>query len=236
MQAEMMIKLMDLLTGPIFLASLAIFLVGMLARIVLYIKGLDGRLERVAYSAQMNRGLIGAFASVFKWLIPMGTCGWRKQPLITLGFFLLHIGAIALPFFLVGHTVILENATNGIIKLPSLPMNVADILTYAALAGLVILVVRRLVIPEVRILTGVKEWSVLLLTIIPFVTGLLARITPNDIWTLTHLISAEIFLIVAPFTKLSHIVLYFMSRAQLGMDFAIKRGGHSRGRGPVFPW
>ena len=42
------------------------------------------------------------------------------------------------------------------------------------------------------------------------------------------------FLILAPFTKLSHIVLYFMSRGQLGMDFAIKRGGATRG--PVFPW
>jgi len=30
-------------------------------------------------------------------------------------------------------------------------------------------------------------------------------------------------------TKLSHIILFFMSRAQLGMDFGIKRGGMKGG-------
>ena len=49
-----------------------------------------------------------------------------------------------------------------------------------------------------------------------------------------HIFAAELVLILAPFTKLSHIVLYFMSRGQLGMDYAIKRGGASRG--PAFPW
>jgi len=32
-------------------------------------------------------------------------------------------------------------------------------------------------------------------------------------------------LIAIPFTKLSHIVLFFASRAQIGMDYGIKRGG-----------
>jgi len=47
-------------------------------------------------------------------------------------------------------------------------------------------------------------------------------------------LTGEAFLILAPFTKLSHIALYFMSRGQLGMDYAIKRGGATRGG--VFPW
>ena len=32
-------------------------------------------------------------------------------------------------------------------------------------------------------------------------------------------------LVAIPFTKLSHFVLFFMSRMQIGMDFGIKRGG-----------
>ncbi len=224
--------MMEFLTGPAFVISLLVFVVGMIARVVLYINGLDWRLERVAYKPQMGRGLRGALASIVAWLIPGGTHGWRQQPLMMAGFFLLHIGAIVLPFFLVGHTVLLENATG--IDLPSLPMGVADVLTYAALAGLAILAVRRVMVPEVRALTGFKEWMVLLLTAIPFVSGFMAVQTPSEMWTLVHIISAEVFLIVAPFTKLSHIVLFFMSRGQVGMDFAIKRGGATRG--PVFPW
>ncbi len=224
--------MMEFLTGPGFVISLLVFVVGMIARVVLYINGLDWRLERVAYKPQMGRGLRGALASIFAWLIPGGTHGWRQQPLMMLGFFLLHVGAILLPFFLVGHTVLLESATG--ISLPSLPMGVADVLTYAAIAGIAILALRRVMIPEVRALTGFKEWMVLLLTAVPFVSGLMAAQGPSEMWTLVHLISAEVFLIVAPFTKLSHIVLFFMSRAQVGMDFAIKRGGATRG--PVFPW
>ena len=34
-----------------------------------------------------------------------------------------------------------------------------------------------------------------------------------------------IVLLTAPFTKLSHIALFFCTRIQLGMDFGIKRGG-----------
>ncbi len=224
--------MLNILTGPLFILSLLVFTVGMIVRIVLYIKGLDWRLERVAYRPQMGRGLPGALASIGLWLIPGGTQGWRKQPLMAAGFFLLHIGAILLPFFLVGHTVLLENATG--ISLPSLPMGLADFLTFMALGGLVILTVRRLVVPEAKALTTVQDWGVLVLTIVPFVSGALARFSPSDTWTIIHILSAEIFLLVAPFTKLSHIVLFFMSRAQLGMDYAIKRGGAERG--PVFPW
>ena len=61
----------------------------------------------------------------------------------------------------------------------------------------------------------------------PFVTGLLARYHVGDysFWLSLHILFGEALLILAPFTKLSHIVLFFMSRAQLGMDYGIKRGG-----------
>ena len=40
-------------------------------------------------------------------------------------------------------------------------------------------------------------------------------------------------LVAIPFTKLSHFLLFFLSRAQLGMDYGIKRGGmKSKG----MPW
>ncbi len=223
--------MMNLLTGPLLTLSIVVFVVGMLARVVLYIRGLDWRLERVAYS-QWKRGLPGALSSIGAWLIPGGTQGWRKQPLMTIGFFLLHIGAILLPFFLVGHTVLLEKALG--ISLPSLPMGVADVLTVASLIGLGVLIYRRLAVPEARALTTCQDWLILALTVVPFVSGFMAVHSPSLMWTYVHLISGEAFLILAPFTKLSHIVLFFMSRAQVGMDFAIKRGGSTRG--PVFPW
>ena len=37
--------------------------------------------------------------------------------------------------------------------------------------------------------------------------------------------SLSLLLVAIPLTKLSHFVLFFLSRAQLGLDFGIKRGG-----------
>ena len=61
----------------------------------------------------------------------------------------------------------------------------------------------------------------------PFITGLIARYEMGDynFWLAAHILSGEIWLLALPFTKLSHVVLFFMSRMQLGMDYGIKRGG-----------
>ena len=226
--------MLQTLSGPCFVASLLIFVVGLLVRAVWYVRGLDWRLERVAYAYHRDRSIPGALSSIAKWLLPGGTAGWRAQPVAMLAFFLLHFGAVLIPLFLLGHTVLLEQTTG--ISLPSLPSNVADILCIASLAGIGLLVLRRLFSPTVRQLNTWKDWFVLLLTFMPFFTGLMMKYDVNayDTWLLLHVITGELFLVLAPFTKLAHIVLFFMSRAQLGMDYAIKRGG--RARGGVFPW
>ncbi|MBQ7607515.1 MAG: respiratory nitrate reductase subunit gamma [Desulfovibrionaceae bacterium] len=225
---------MEFLTGPCFILSLLVFIVGLIVRAVSYVRGLDWRLERVSYRYHTDRSIPGAIASIVRWLIPAATHGWRAQPVSMLAFFLLHVGAILLPLFLLGHTVLLEEVTG--ISLPSLPQEVADILCVASLAGLVLLCVRRLLSPVLRQLNTWEDWFILLLTFLPFFTGFVARfgLGNYDTWMIFHVVTGELFLILAPFTKLSHIVLFFMSRAQLGMDYAIKRGGDSRGG--VFPW
>lgn len=226
--------MLNFITGPLFVISLLIFVVGLLVRAILYIRGLDWRLERVAYGYHMDRAVPGALASIFKWLVPGGTAGWRTQRLAMIGFFLIHFGAIFVPLFVLGHTVLLEDITG--ISLPALPAVLADVLTIATLCGLGVVVYRRLSSPAVRILNNRSDWLVIVLTFLPFFTGLMAslQVASYDTWIVLHILSGEAFLILAPFTKLSHIVLYFMSRAQLGVDYAIKRGGATRGG--VFPW
>ena len=48
-------------------------------------------------------------------------------------------------------------------------------------------------------------------------------------WLYTHILSGEFLLIAIPFTKLSHIVGFFLSRGQIGMDFGIKRAWKAKG-------
>ena len=44
-------------------------------------------------------------------------------------------------------------------------------------------------------------------------------------WINLHILCGVTVLLLAPFTKLAHIVLFFCTRIQIGMDFGIKRGG-----------
>ena len=76
-------------------AAFLIFVYLALARrVVLYIRGLDWRLERVAYGPGRKIGMKGAISSVLQWLVPFGTHSWRRQPYFTIAFFLFHIGVV----------------------------------------------------------------------------------------------------------------------------------------------
>ena len=226
--------MLEFLTGPMFIASLVVFFVGLGARAVLYFMGLDAKLERVAYAHHLSSGIAGAASSIVKWCLPFGSRGWRADVPAGMAFFLVHIGVVLVPLFLLGHTIVLENATG--ISLPSMPSALADVLTVLTIFGLLVYIFRRLMIPHIRILTTVQDWYLLLMTLFVFASGVSCRLDASgyETWILLHILSAEILLISAPFTKFAHIVLFFCSRAQIGMDYAIKRGG--RERGASFPW
>ena len=229
-----MAQLYDILTGPGLAISLAVFFGGLIFRFVWYFKGLDWRLERVAYKPHMAMGMKGGLYSAYKWLVPFGTFGWRSQAFFTLCFFLFHIGAVLVPIFLIGHNVVLQERFG--FSFPTLPQRLADILAVATIIAAVFIVLRRIALAEVRILTTWYDYFILALATVPFITGFIARmhVGSYDFWLLCHIISGELMLLLAPFTKLSHITLYFASRWQIGADYSIKRGGHRRG--PCFPW
>jgi len=220
----------DFLTGPMFWLSLGICLIGMLVRFVLYFRGLNWQMDRVAYKAYPAQGLKGALKSIVKWLIPFGTHSWRKQPFMTVIFFGFHIGAVLVPLFLLAHNLFLEEKIG--FSLITLNPLLADGLTWGVVVSALFLALRRIALPEVRILTTSYDYFILLISVAPFITGLLARYEVGNysFWLMLHILCGEALLIAIPFTKLSHIVLFFASRAQLGMDYAIKRGG-MKGKG-----
>ncbi len=214
-----------LLTGPLFYISLGVCIIGMIVRFYLYFKGLSWQLDRVAYKKYPSMGFKGALRSIYKWLIPYGTYSWRQQPVMAAAFFGFHIGAVCVPLFLVAHNVFLKEKLGFSFFTISNPT--ADILTWVAVVSLLVLTLRRLVLPEVRIMTDRKDWGILVISLLPFVTGLLARYQVGDysFWLNAHILTGEIVLLAIPFTKLSHVFLFFASRAQIGMDWGIKRGG-----------
>jgi len=221
--------LYKIVTGPVAWVAFGIFFVGIVARVVMYFKGLDWQMDRVAYKPHWKYGVKGALRSIGYWLVPFGTRSWRFYPFFTIVFFTFHIGLVLTPIFLEAHTVLMKERLG--FGLWTISGGLADVLTIGVMVACVFLILRRIALPEVRIITTWYDYLLLAIAVAPFITGYLAahRIGDYQFWLIAHIITGEIMLVSIPFTKLSHFVLFFMSRMQLGMDYGIKRGGMKRG-------
>jgi nitrate reductase gamma subunit len=217
-------------TGPLAWIAFAVFFVGIITRAVLYIRGLNWQMDRVAYRPHMRHGIRGALRSIVYWLLPYGTQSWRNNPFFTMLVFLLHIGLLLTPLFLLGHNVLLQERWG--FSLPTISESTADLLTILVIVTAVFLVLRRIALTEVRLITDAYDYLVIAIAVAPFITGLIAhhQVGNYQFWLILHILCGELLLVAIPFTKLSHFILFFMSRAQLGMDYGIKRGG-MKGKG-----
>ncbi|MEJ2158646.1 MAG: hypothetical protein P8X96_25245, partial [Desulfobacteraceae bacterium] len=211
----------EFVAGPLAKIAFLIFLVGLIWRFIGYVRGLNWQADRVAYTQNVGPGIKGAIRSIVAWLIPFGTHSWRFYPGFTVLVFVFHIGLLVTPIFLLGHNLMMKAAWG--FSFPTLPEALADTLTVAMLIAGLFILLRRIALPAVRILTKPYDLVVLVIAIAPFLTGFLARMQVGDYqtWLTIHILCGEIMLVAIPFTKLSHFLLFFLSRAQLGMDFGI---------------
>jgi nitrate reductase gamma subunit len=220
----------EFVTGPLAWIAFATFFFGLIYRVVWYVRGLNWQMDRVAYREYPVHGFKGAARSILYWLFPYGTQSWRNNPFFTLLVFVLHIGLLLTPLFIKGHNILLQERWG--FSLPTISETAADMLSIAVIVAGILLLLRRIALPEVRLISTAYDYLLLAVALAPFATGLLARyqVGSYDFWLIAHILAGEILLVAVPLTKLSHFILFFMSRAQLGMDYGIKRGG-MKGKG-----
>jgi nitrate reductase gamma subunit len=223
MEAQRMNDFYEFLTGPALWAAFIIFIVGIVVRVA-YLYGLSRERDLVFYN---HVDLKWGFRSIIHWLIPLGSVSLRTQPLFAIAFFVFHVCLFGVPIFLLAHNTLWQEAYG--ISLPSLPDSFADVLTVLFVISALVLLVRRIVRPEVRILSTAWDYFLLVLTSAPFVTGFLAyhQIGPYKLTLILHILLSEILLIVIPFSKLGHIILFFFSRAFIGFEMGTRRGART---------
>ena len=211
------------LAGPALWATFVIFFGGLIFRIA-HLYHLSRKKDKVVYNhSNLNWGL----KSILHWLLPWGSASMRQQPVFTLVVFLFHITLLAVPLFLDAHNILWDESWG--ISLWSLPDVLSDVMTVILLTSIIFLVIRRIVRSEVRILTESWDYVLLGLTALPFLTGFLAyhQVGPYELLMIMHLLTAEIILILIPFTKLAHMVLFFFTRAFIGFEMGGRRGARS---------
>jgi len=215
-----MYELYEFLRGPCLWASFLIFIAGTLLRLA-FLYGLSRERDRVFYN---HVDMKWALKSIGRWLVPLGSSVWRSRPWFCLAVYLFHVCLFAVPLFFSAHNTLWHESFG--VSLRSMPDSMTDVLTVLFAAAAVYLFCRRLARPEVRILTTPGDYALLILTLLPFLTGFLAfhQLAPYRGVMVLHIFFAELMLIIIPFTKLGHFVLFFFTRAFIGFEMGTRRG------------
>jgi len=143
------------------------------------------------------------------WLFPYRKL--KPQLIFTAASFLFHVSIIVTPIFLAAH---IELWRRGIgFGWAAIPQAAADYLTILAVVTAGVLFVRRISARATRSLSRPQDYLLPLLIMVPFVTGYLAMhpsIHPfdYDATMFIHVMSGNILLVLTPFSKLSHAVLF----------------------------
>ncbi len=206
--------------GPLVWIAFGVFVFGSLWQVISLYK-MSKRTDKVFYD-HYNSG--AAAASVWAWLLPFGSRSLREHPGMALGTFVFHLCLILVPLFALGHATTLE--FNRGIAWPALPDGAADAMTLLFLAAAAFMLIRRFALPQVRIVTECKDYVVWVITVLPFVTGYMSyhkMLLDPDTMLMLHVLTGCLMLVCIPFTKLSHMFLFFMTRAFIGSEFA-RRG------------
>ncbi len=166
------------------------------------------------------------------WLVPVRAMRGRRAP-HNAASVLFHAGVILVPLFLAGHVALVDRAWG--VSWPVLPDRVADLLTLATLAALAVLLLSRAWSPATRVLTRTQDWLLPVLLSAIVLTGFWVAhprtsLLPFQPTYLLHLLAAETLMVLVPFTKLSHLVLFPFTQLswELGWHFVPGAGARVR--------
>lgn len=152
---------------------------------------------------------------------------WKTDPLMTIVTSVFHVCLIVAPLFLLGHNILLDQSWG--LSLFSLPESFSDRLTLVVLICGAYFLGRRLLLSRVRVITSIYDYLILLIAIAPFLTGFLAYHQWWDYRTVIflHILSGEVMLITIPFTKLGHMLFFFLYRFFIDSEYSFVRGSRT---------
>lgn len=135
-----------------------------------------------------------------------------KRPAMTIATLIFHAGFIIIPLFLNAHVVIFK--TTWGFGWAGLPQSTTNLLTSFVMVCVFIFLLRRLVIKEIRLLTAASDYALLLLVVIPIITGVLTRYNTSNyhFWLIFHIFSGEIMLVSLFLSVVFFIIRYLKKK------------------------
>lgn len=204
----------NLIRGPLVWIAFLVFIGGSIYRIRELI--ILAKNEKVVMPYM---SLKFTLRSLLYWLIPFASVNWRRRWVITTVTFLFHICLVFTPIFLLAHNILIYESWG--ISWWTLSENLADIMAIIVIGSCVFFLLRRIFAPEVRFVTFSDDYLILAIAFLPFLTGFLAYhqfLLPHKTMVILHMLFGETMLIAIPFTRLGHMMYFFLTRAYMGSD------------------
>lgn len=205
--------------GPMFEWSVAIFALGLAMRLLeIFVLG------RKPNYAEPRAGEWGpGMRTVFtRSIADPGT--FERAPFdVTVGW-IWHIGFLIGLLLFIPHIELIKSVLG--FGWPGLPNPIVDLAMAVTLVALVATLVHRLTHPVKKRISTFEDYLVWAITFLVVLSGYLAYhriINPYPLALGLHILAAEIFLILLPFTKLTHMFTTFIARWYNGASFG-RRG------------
>jgi nitrate reductase gamma subunit len=215
--------LIDFIRGQLVSIAFVVFILGLIFQFTQFFR-LTQKKEWVYPPGEVKREK----KTMRKWaafcLASLHGTLWETDPLITIVTSVFHVLLILIPIFLLGHNMLMHQSWG--VSLWSLPESVTDILTLVFFVCVAFFLGRRLFLSRVRAITTAYDYIILLIAAAPFLTGFFAYHQWFDYRTMItiHILAGEVMLITIPFTKLGHMLFFFLYRFLIGNEYSFARG------------
>jgi len=213
----------DFIRGPLVSIAFAIFILGLMFQLIQFFR-LTKKKEWIYPPGETKREKKTAGKWAAFCLASLNGTLWKTDPLMTIVTSVFHVFLILVPVFLLGHNILLDQAWGP--RLWSLPESLTDVLTLIILICVAFFLGRRLFLARVRVISSLYDYAVLLIALAPFVTGFLAyhQWFHYDTVMTVHILAGEAMLTTIPFTKLGHMLFFFLYRFLIGNEYSFARG------------
>lgn len=194
--------------GPGFDWALAIFVLGMLLRL-LEVLSLG---KKTDLSEGRGSGVQGGLRTIVTRTFPRPSV-FMHEPLRIINGYVMHIGLFVVLFLYGPHIEIFETKMG--LSWPALPTGIVDAMAVVTIFSLVVALALRLTNPVVKYLSTTGDYVVWLVTMLPVLTGYMAynhMLLPYTEILALHILSVELLMVVAPFSKLTHMFSFALSR------------------------
>jgi hypothetical protein len=222
----------DLVRGPLVWVSLLVFVFGTAFQVIRFY-GLSKRLGKPGISLpavkkkekSTEESEETSSKDTFQiWLKGLKLTILGINPVTITVSTVFHICLLITPLFVLGHNDLIELSWN--ISLFSFSETVTDILTVIFLLCAAFFLLRRIFLPRLRAISSFYDYVVLVLAIMPFLTGFLAYHHLYDYRTvmILHMLFGELMLMAIPFTKLVHMIFFFLNRFFIVNEHTLGKG------------